>query len=73
MEKQDFIASYMSFNFLRRSQRHWLKTDVKIKKKDVRPEDAAKKVYLLSSNSQSFCCCSLFFFPKNFQFFMYIL
>ena len=34
-------------NFLRRSQRHWLKTDVKIeKKKDRRPQGVAKKVYL---------------------------
>ena len=33
-------------NFLRRSQRHWLKTDVKIEKKRTRPQGVAKKVYL---------------------------
>ena len=59
MKKKYFIASYMTFNFLRRSQGHWLKTYVK-NKKDVRPEGAAKNVYFLSSKRQLFCC-TLFF------------
>ena len=59
----------MSFNFLRRSQRHWLKTDVKIQKKDLTPQGVAKKVYLLSCQRQSFCyCLLLFFYQKIFNF-----
>ena len=56
-KKKYLIASYMSFNFLRRSQRHWPKTDVKIQNKDPAPQCLAKKVYLLSCKRRSFCCC----------------
>lgn len=61
----------MSFNFLRQSQRLWLKTDVK-RKKNVSPQGAAKKVHFLIKQFILLLFLVILFFP-NFRFFMYLL